>query len=396
MAIKKRASPSVNYDGADDFSVPEYEALLDSNSYHHKSMEDLDQSSNHHLQSPSLAAPSNCSVVDDASSNFTISFRRFRNREVTGGKKQNESSIASALMIGFISLGLLVICASWSSIHSSNEEVSQLLSIKDQSNKQVKSFEKNIRLLLQDISTIDDQGEEQRMGEGSTTQRHLEDNGNNGNGEENKHINNLQGKVDALKSKSHLLKEHVQEMSKREAIQKYGSGIHRVKIELAFPDAGIVDDGPDYFIIELAPMELMPHSVHFFLEMVSTGLLDGCSFILNALNVLKVAPLPYDGSSAAEKARAFTKEGLESVAFKEYSNEYPHKIYTVGFAADGSPSFYINTEDNSEIHLGDPCFGKIVEGLDAVDRLEKSPTRNGIWFDRRIGIKHATLLKEGQ
>ena len=28
--------------------------------------------------------------------------------------------------------------------------------------------------------------------------------------------------------------------------------------------------------------------------------------------------------------------------------DYPHEQYTVGFAADGSPSFYINTDDNTE------------------------------------------------
>jgi cyclophilin family peptidyl-prolyl cis-trans isomerase len=134
--------------------------------------------------------------------------------------------------------------------------------------------------------------------------------------------------------------------------------------------------------------------VHVFLEMVSTGLLDGCSFILNALHVLKAAPLPYDGTSAAEKARAFTAHGLESVAFKEYSDNYPHKQFTVGFAADGSPSFYINTEDNSEIHVGDPCFGKVIKGFDAVRRLEAAPTRNGIWFEKRVGIKKARILKQ--
>ena len=199
----------------------------------------------------------------------------------------------------------------------------------------------------------------------------------------------LSSRLTATREKADKLKQQVQTLSKQEAIEKYGDHVHRVELELAFPDRR---DGPTRLVMELAPLHLMPHSVHFFLEMVSAGLLDGCSFILNALHVLKAAPLPYDGSSAANKARAFTRMGLESVAFKEYAPEYPHEQYTVGFAADGSPSFYINTEDNSEIHLGDPCFGKIVEGFDTVKRLEASPTRNGIWFEQRIGIKKATVL----
>ena len=204
----------------------------------------------------------------------------------------------------------------------------------------------------------------------------------------------LRDRLKESEQKAGHLKEKVQMLSKREAIAKYGHQSHRVELELIFPSDLDPDasDGPTRFVIELAPLDLMPHSVHFFLEMVDSHLLDGCSFILNALHVLKAAPLPYDGSSAANKARAFTKMGLESVAFKEYAPSYPHEQYTVGFAADGSPSFYINTEDNSEIHLGDPCFGKIVEGFDTIKRLEASPTRNGIWFESRIGIKKAVIL----
>jgi cyclophilin family peptidyl-prolyl cis-trans isomerase len=142
----------------------------------------------------------------------------------------------------------------------------------------------------------------------------------------------------------------------------------------------------------MAPIDLMPHSVYMFLEMIHAGLFDGCSFILNAMHVIKAAPLPYDGSSASQKVKAFTKKGLETVAFREYSPDFPHEQYTVGFAADGSPSFYINTQDNSEIHVGEPCFAKIVSGFDTVERLEAAPTRNGIFYRRRIGLKTANIL----
>ena len=107
---------------------------------------------------------------------------------------------------------------------------------------------------------------------------------------------------------------------------------------------------------------------------------------------MKAAPLPYDGSPASDKEKDFSEAGLESVAFREYSPKYPHTKHTIGFAADGSPSFYINTEDNTEIHVGDPCFAKIISGFDTIRRLESSPTRNGIWFEHRIGIKNAKIL----
>jgi cyclophilin family peptidyl-prolyl cis-trans isomerase len=163
-------------------------------------------------------------------------------------------------------------------------------------------------------------------------------------------------------------------------------------LELEFPGSHHLKDGPHTIVMEMAPLDKMPHSVYMFLEMVDAHLLDGCSFILNAMHVIKAAPLPYDGSSAAAKVRSFAQRGLESVAFREYSPDFPHDPYTVGFAADDSPSFYINTQDNSDIHVGEPCFAKIVAGFDTVKRMEEAPTRNGIWYRQRIGIKKAEIL----
>merc|ERR1711907_404228 len=222
-------------------------------------------------------------------------------------------------------------------------------------------------------------------------------------------------KMDAVRQKIKVerdmattLRKRVTRISKRDAESKYGSGVIRVKVDLVFPvdssnseggensnggtATAAVDTGPNALILEMASLDDMPHSVYTFLEMVSMGLIDGCSFILNAMHVLKAAPLPYDGSSASSKARQFVEAGLESVAFREYSDQFPNVKNTVGFAADGSPSFYINTDDNSEVHAGDPCFAKVVSGFDTIERLEKMPTRNGIWLEHRIGIKKATIL----
>jgi len=302
--------------------------------------------------------------------------------------RKNKTCGLSMFLMAVVALGLFFITFSRSSLQSVDDEISLLLSSREQSDKTVQGLEKDIRALHRELWDLTDLLQQQ--GDPSKSVR------KGGNGAEKTgevdEFSSLQKKVKLLSASADQLKAQVQEVSRKEAEQKYGSGLHRVKIELEFPSGET--EGPDSFVIELAPMDLMPHSVHFFLDMVSAGLLDGCSFILNALHVVKAAPLPYDGSSAAEKARSFTKFGLESVAFKEYSDRYPHTLYTVGFAADGSPSFYINTEDNSEIHMGDPCFGKIVSGFDAVKRLEQSPTKNGIWFEQRIGIKHAFLLSD--
>jgi cyclophilin family peptidyl-prolyl cis-trans isomerase len=205
-------------------------------------------------------------------------------------------------------------------------------------------------------------------------------------------------KLKKAQSQADKLRSQVIAHSKQDAVKKYGGGDIRIKMDLVFPtttleDGTVLEDtGPHSIVMEMAPLDLMPHSVYTFLEMISEGLLDGCSFIINAMHELKAAPLPYDGSPASIKAKQFSDSGLESVAFKEYSPEFPHEKYTIGFAADGSPSFYINSEDNSDIHVGDPCFAKIVSGYDTVQRLDELPTRNGIWFENRVGIKKVHIL----
>ena len=286
--------------------------------------------------------------------------------------------------IGLFLVGIAAVFFSHAALNYTEEQVGLLEHNREIIDGKLQMYDKDIRVLQREISAMDLMIQKrhaldfQTYQEQASRQRSINE------------VNALQKKLHDDSEQAANLKMKVQDASRRDVISKYGSGVHKVEIELVFPDH---KRGPTNFTIELAPDLLMPHSVHTFLEMVSEGLLDGCSFILNALHVLKAAPLPFDGSSAAAKARAFADKGLESVAFREYNSHYPHKQYTVGFAADGSPSFYINTEDNSEVHVGDPCFGKVVEGIDTIKRLQDNPTRNGIWFENRIGISSANIIQ---
>lgn len=202
----------------------------------------------------------------------------------------------------------------------------------------------------------------------------------------------LETKVTKEKVQVSQLIQKIQSTSLIEVRKKYGNDPVEVEMELLFPDG---PDGPTRFVMELVPAELLPHTVLTFLDMVSLGLFDGCSFILNAHHAIKAAPIPYDGSSALAKAQAFTKAGLDGVVFSEYSDLYPHKENTVGFAVDGSPAFYINTADNEDIHDDEPCFGVITSGFDTIKRLDDMPTRNNIWFVKKVGIKRAWIIKKG-
>lgn len=135
-------------------------------------------------------------------------------------------------------------------------------------------------------------------------------------------------------------------------------------------------------VFEMAPLDLMPHSIHMFLEMIHHRLWDNSVFWHHpgVTHVVTATTIHYH--SGEPRNHHFQQLRLGGVSFAEYTDNYPHEKYTVAFAGRG-PDFYINTRDNSESHApgtqehhklddeADPCFAKVVEGKDVVDALLK-------------------------
>ena len=311
-------------------------------------------------------------------------------------------STFSFAVTAFCILGFCLYSNSRLSLRKTVREVNDLVAFSEKLHRQLRQADHDMRFLGRELAALD--AIDQKREDEEIEELVLSQSSAFANPDLINEINSVQRKLKISQTQADKLKTKVSVLSKQDAIQMYGSGTIRIRMDLIFFDNGISersntdtnnnneDEGPHIIIMEMASLDLMPHSVFTFLEMISNQLLDGCSFVLNALHVLKAAPLPYDGTSASRKARQFIDHGLESVAFREYSPAFPHERYTVGFAADGSPSFYINIEDNSDIHVGDPCFARVVSGFDTIERLENVPTRNGIWFEHRIGIKQVTIL----
>jgi len=310
-------------------------------------------------------------------------------RNVAHAHPNGSSSLSNTLFfVAFMVLSMGALYTTRDAVHAASAQVSSLAESRLQLDLKLKQAELDLNALGEELTAIDNMMEEKQSSSSSSSSADQAFSVKNIRALHE--MNTLQRRVEEEVKQSEALKHKVQTASLHEIERKYGTGKLRVQMKLVFPGE---PGGPDTFVLEMAPTTLMPHTVHSFLEMVSSGLLNGCSFILNAMHVIKEAPLPYDGSSAKAKAKAFADQGLESLAFREYSDDFPHKKYTVGFAADGSPSFFINTEDNSDVHMGDPCFAKVVDGFDTLRRLEHMPTRNGIWFEKRIGIELAKVLK---
>ena len=163
---------------------------------------------------------------------------------------------------------------------------------------------------------------------------------------------------------------------------RYGPGPYKVEFTV------LIGESKKFFTIETAPTVLMPHSIHAFLQMVEAGTWDDTALI-NGDHIL-VASMKNKMGEVKQQTSDIT------LMFPEYTSDYPHDIYTVGFAGNpGGPEFYINMQNNDSIHSGrqshhhsshdaDPCFAKVVRGVDIFNEI------NG----KTVAIiEHAEILK---
>jgi len=179
----------------------------------------------------------------------------------------------------------------------------------------------------------------------------------------------------------------IQKFSKRQVIEQFGEGPHYVEFQVVVPRVTEEDSHEDEkepqgdhktFVVEMASLELMPHSVYLFLNQVTEGLLDGSHFHVNAPHVLLASPIDGHGNHNLEE---FEEKMLDHLGFQEYSADYPHSKYTLGYAGkpQAGPDFYINKMDNTIVHGpnavngADPCFARVVKGVDVLDQMTTLP-----------------------
>jgi cyclophilin family peptidyl-prolyl cis-trans isomerase len=157
------------------------------------------------------------------------------------------------------------------------------------------------------------------------------------------------------------------------------------------------------FVVEMASIDLMPHSVNMFLNQVDLRLWDNTVFwhYDGIDHIITSAAVLY--SKGDTKHHYFEALGLKKLSFAEYSPEYPHEQFTIGFAGRG-PTFYINMLENTKIHgpggqknrAGndpDPCFGKIVEGLDTIRSMYKLQLRQSAEAEKKHDWHEDELTK---
>lgn len=157
--------------------------------------------------------------------------------------------------------------------------------------------------------------------------------------------------------------------------RRFGYGPYRVQFNIQ------IDDHIHPFIVELAGVDLMPHSVHFFMQMVHAKVWDNTAFNHRSSHILFAELKDAEGNDKIDLLKE--KDISNKLSFPEYTDIYPHHKYTLGFSGrPGGPDFYINTADNGETHgpggqtkytlheEADPCFGTVIEGQNIIDWLQ--------------------------
>jgi hypothetical protein len=198
-------------------------------------------------------------------------------------------------------------------------------------------------------------------------------------------MNWVQQRQEGLRLKMLHLQSFIQGDSRRQVIQKYGEGPYRVRFSVRYHEAEDIEQ----FVLEMADLNLMPHSVLTYLDMVDARLWDNTVFYHHAQSKHVIAAAPVVFGTFEPKHHHLEAMGFTGASFAEYSDAFPHEEFTVGFNGRG-PNFYINTVDNSRPHGpggqghhalpgdADPCFAKVISGHEAVKgmlRLKHTPNK---------------------
>ena len=174
---------------------------------------------------------------------------------------------------------------------------------------------------------------------------------------------------------------------------RFGEGPPRVQVQLAFnPDGPALPGTGDSFIIEMAPIDEIPHAVLWFLEQVDAGHYDGCSFQASAGHVIMGgAASNFLSEPDFNPKGRFLESEFPHVLFSEHSSSFTQVKYTLGLANQpGGPDFFVNMQNNTNLNHAESCFAKVIDGFETVDRMHLPPSGNGV--GSRIAIVSMRII----
>jgi cyclophilin family peptidyl-prolyl cis-trans isomerase len=196
---------------------------------------------------------------------------------------------------------------------------------------------------------------------------------------------NAEKDIQFWKMKAQSMVEKINFRSRRSVLKQYGPGPHYVRMTLSF-SASL--DTSENLLLKLAPLDMMPHTIQIFMNLIQEKMYVGGTFVLARDHILVAGPMDtVDPENNRRLEEQMVQEGYMpegALLFQQYTPDFPHRQYTVGFTSSGGPLFYINIEDNTEAHgprhiegegdvEGDPVFATIVEGFDVIQKILDMP-----------------------
>mmetsp|Transcript_14285 Transcript_14285/g.25500 ORF Transcript_14285/g.25500 Transcript_14285/m.25500 type:complete len:607 (+) Transcript_14285:163-1983(+) len=193
-------------------------------------------------------------------------------------------------------------------------------------------------------------------------------------------LKNVERQRDDFMKITKSMKDKITFRSRQAVLDEFGPGPHYVRLIFAFPSFPVNES----ILLELAPLDIMPHTIHTFLRMIKERMYAEGTFILSRDHIVVGGPVDlHNNENNQILEQRMIRQGYfpdGALLFMEYTPDYPHVQHSVGFNQAGGPVFYFNMKDNTELHAphngegggnkeGDPCFAKIVEGFDVAKRI---------------------------
>ncbi len=130
-------------------------------------------------------------------------------------------------------------------------------------------------------------------------------------------------------------------------------------------------------------VDQMPITAGNFVKLAKSGFYDGLHFhrVINAFMLQFGCPYSKDPKSG----RAGTGDGPDGNIKDEFAAKLSNEVGTLSMANTGAPNsgssqFFINTKHNAFLDWFSPgaskhpVFGKVIEGMDVVKKIETTPT----------------------
>jgi len=130
-------------------------------------------------------------------------------------------------------------------------------------------------------------------------------------------------------------------------------------------------------------LDKMPVTAKNFIDLAKSGFYDGLHFhrVINGFMLQFGCPYSRDPKSP----RAGTGDGPDGTIQDEHAAKLSNEPGTLSMANTGEPNsgscqFFINTVNNSYLDWftpgasKHPVFGKVIDGMDVVKKIEKTPT----------------------